>query len=268
MNLLQTTPIVSPNTWSEIANGPNGTLFVLGILFLGLIVILAVVFLILKGKSVKSILKGKSKEEEREYTPRPLDQPIQMSSRSFKTLLDSLKDATDYHEGRREDLKNKLNRIMFREQEQCIKNVIQTLSMEYSGSIEDSLLENLDESTKILDIYLQVDINNIIKEEFRKIKEINGIINYTPEDISNNISRITENVIREMRIRVREYVVINKEIFIKLFDTHISELKINISNVIKTYVSASKETQKALEENMEAKVRDLEQKLKLFIEVI
>jgi hypothetical protein len=156
---------------------------------------------------------------------------------------------------------------MISEQDDCIKKVIQTLSIEYNVKIEDGK-ENLDESTKILDLYLQVDLNRILKEEFKKLRDSNQFDTYTPEQTSDKIGQITENIVREMRIAIREYVIINKEIFTKLFDNQIVSLKENVSNVLKRYISSSRDTKKELDVVMEEKVQILEKRLKAFIEVI
>jgi hypothetical protein len=200
---------------------------------------------------------------------RILDQPIQMSTRTFNALVGVLTSITEDHEGRREELKNKLNRIMITEQEECIKRVIQTLSFEYSSAIDDTAQEKLDMSTKVLDLYLQVDLNKILKEEFKRIRDNNSFEVYTPEDITEKISVITENVVRGMKLAIREYIMlVNREIFIKLFDSQIAALKSNISNVIKRYVSSSKETKFQLDEALKQKTEALEEKLRSFIEVV
>jgi septum formation topological specificity factor MinE len=293
--------IINKVSLSELLNGPNGRFIIIISAVVLLCIVGAILFLALRKDITTPIIKTngpsnkKDKEDDKEkdesknsqnqtvsvnvgtLTPQvnnigpntsPASQTtIQMTAKAFKTLINACDNIYDDHYKRREDLKNQLNKIMIHEQDECIRRVIGTLQLGYSAEIDDSTNERLDESTKVLDLYLQVDLNNILKDEFEKIRAVDRFEFYTPEDVSENIARVTDNCILGMKLKIRRYIIINKEIFEKLFDNKITELKENISNVIRKYVSASKAEAIEIENEICEKNKILEEELKRHIEV-
>jgi hypothetical protein len=157
---------------------------------------------------------------------------------------------------------------MISEEEECINKVIQNLSMGYSFDIEDNLNESLDESIKVLDLYLKVDLNRILKNEFKKIRDENSFELYTPEDINDKIIKITENCVREMKVSIRGYImIVNKEIFLKTFESKSPELKQEISNVVKKYVQEGKSTKDQIDKIFADQADKLEERLRNIIKV-
>jgi hypothetical protein len=273
MNLLQ----IDPGTIEKVANGPNGMYFIIGAL--GIFLILAIIMLI-TGKSFKDLFGHKPDAPAQtpvinniispgSEQPKPLDQPIQMSVKTFRILVNTIIDVDDEFEGEKASIVNKYNKIVIAEQDQCIKKVIDTFSLEYSSAIEDVAdSENLDESTKILDLYLQTDLNKILISEFNKLKEDNNFEGYSSEDITSRISRIVENIVREMRKIIRGYIIINKDIFLKLFDVQVQALKDNVSIVVNKYISSDKYQRADIEKAISDRQVKLETRLKDLIEVI
>ncbi|MDR2828341.1 MAG: hypothetical protein LBV51_02850 [Acholeplasmatales bacterium] len=278
MYRLQTGQNITLDATSAI-NGPNGIILIIVVGVLGLFICTILLCCLITGKSLKDLLLGKKQKPDdgSNATDNPSESKntditnlqVQMSASSFNKLLNACNSVLDDKYDRKEDLKNRLNRVLITEQDECIKRVINTLSLEYSSALDDKKEQsNLDESTKVLDLYLQVDLNNILIQEFKLIRE-NDLEEYTMEDISDKVAAITDICVIQMKRKIRQYITtVNKEIFIKLFDNQIVALKENISKAIRKYVSSSKETKLQIDNMMETKTRDLEIQLRSFIEVV
>jgi hypothetical protein len=276
MNFLPLQIAIDSKTVTDVANGPNGLYFVIG----GIVVLFIIALvLIAKNKSFKDLIGHKTESPTIIVQPTaPItapveqklsDQSVQMSIKTFNVLLKTIEDVDDDFIDNREKIKSKYRRIVIAEQDQCIRKVITTFSLEYSSKVTDVDDENLDESTRIIDLYLQTDLNKTLTEEFKKLKEDNDFENYSSEDITSKVSRIVENVVREMRLAIiKGYVIVNKEIFLKLFDTNTQQLKDNVSIVVNKYISSDKSQKEDIDKAMEERRKNLELRLKDLVEVV
>jgi hypothetical protein len=252
----------------------NPTLSIISILLIVFGVIVAVVFLINKGKGLKDVLGGGNSSKESAPAENikqniqshySKDNEIHMSVKTFKNLLDSISNYMDDHLDKKEKLKEDLNIILCQSQNECIAKVVGEFTLKYPEIDPEN--DKINDIVDSLEYYLKVDLGNILNGELERLHNEGHFESLSQEDISNKVGNITSNVSRQLRIKINRYLLINRVEFIKLFESHISMLKTNIDIVVNTFIRETKENRIKILELANEKIKKLEEKLKAFVDV-
>jgi hypothetical protein len=265
----------SPGMWTAIGGliTAQPVLSIIAILIIILVLIGSIVFLVYKGKGLGDILGKGSKSEfvETSQSPQQEDKlntdKVSVSSENFKLLLGAVMGIASSSEGKIKALRDTLDKFISDEQELSIDIIVKNLLIEYGDKVSDT--NNLDVSRKILDLYLKLEISKLLKEEYAKVIDLDNSDTYSPEDINDKISRISERVSSTMKYNSNNYVsTIDKDAFLRAINDGSSSLKQNIGQVIKQYIEKDKETKLKISDLLDKRSKDFEERLKTFINIV
>ena len=147
----------------------------------------------------------------------------------------------------KEELNVRINKELKSTQQLALTRAIQHLCLELGNVYEETEEYSLAKMGHILELYLRRDFSTILLERLDLIKNSTNFSMKSEIEINNEIQSATEDCIRSMRLKIREYILISDiKILNKLFDTASTKIKDTIDEAIKNFIKLSKDQQKEI----------------------
>jgi hypothetical protein len=266
---------------ANIINGQQGNLFLIVILVIVLIIFGVIVFLIIRVKNFHFKTKNGQEIGLNSDFPNSFASPekindikaisdgkyVKIDKKTYQSLIEYCNITSQEFNSKTDLIKEQLDLKIKLAQKQCIDRAIDTLNLDYAvKQQEDS--ERIDNSLTVLELYLKVDMNEILKHELLMIEQDEKLSELTDDDIQKKLKSATDNCIRKLKIKANKYIIVNKDIFIPLLESETNALKDNVYETIKTYQKASKEEKQAIDNAIEEKHKILENRIKNLFDVI
>jgi hypothetical protein len=266
--------------FEKIINGPQGIIFIVT-LFLAIIALLGFfVFFILRLKNFHFKTKNGN---EAQFNANNSDSSVngklgevkaiaggkyvKIDMRTYKNLIEFYNITSQEFNSKAEIIKDQLDLKIKFSQKQCIDRAIDTLNLDYAIKQKEEK-EKVDSSLTILELYLKVDMNEILKQELLTIEQDERLFELTEDEVQKKLESATDTCIRKLKLRANKYIMVNKDIFIPLLESETNALRDNLYETIKAYQRASKEEKQAIDVAIEEKQKILEERIKNLFDVI
>ncbi len=229
--------------------------FVFGFVFIFLIIYVLVKILSnvssvnLKDKSIK--FKNKKKEKD--------DFKIFKNLNLIKSII-----GDEYENFLKEvDICNKeLNRENEQNKKVALHNAIEHLCLEFQDSYDETTEYPINRMAQVLELYLFRDLNSILLRRFDELRNSSLFLESSEKDLECEIQRITEDIVRTMKNKSRDYFLIdNPRLMHRVFDSSTPGLQKGIGNVIRDFHKRSKAQKEKIIELTKKRTESIEKKL-------
>jgi hypothetical protein len=190
-------------------------------------------------------------EEEKPKEEKP-NKPIGSSLRVtipftvFKQIIDACDHAYFEYTTRKEDMKEKMMLAQISVQTECVKDAIAYVCNGYENKIDKETYET--DTFEILQIYLSKDLNDLILDQLKKL-EIEDYTACSDQELDIKSMDISRVVIRDMKIEIKKYPLVDKRILSGIFDLSSDTIKQFINQVLhnmklngRKYIETEKKT--------------------------
>lgn len=187
-------------------------------------------------------------------------------SKDFSFYIDDIvSNEYDKYITLKETLLSNISKELKNIQQLAVKRAIEYICLEIDDGAVNSSDEN-DFSSKlshIIGLYLCKDLTEILVTRLSQIYESSTFLTKADFEINNEIEILTEDTVRSMKNKVREYILIkDAKNIIKLYDKATPKIRETIDDAIKNFIKLNKEQQSNLIKYKEERQQKIEQRIK------
>ena len=142
----------------------------------------------------------------------------------------------------KQDIKDKIEN----EQKKEIQTVITNLCLNFSQLVDTTEEENIDVQHKILKLFLERDLSNILLSNLNSIKSSVSVLNSSEVELINEIQKTTIDCVNSMKNTIFDYVLISENVLQELFENSESILKNAIDSSIGNFKKSNKSEQEQI----------------------
>jgi hypothetical protein len=162
-------------------------------------------------------------------------------------------------------IKNKYREENRRVQKEALNKAIGSITLSYTQKYEK--IENIERMTEILELYLKRDFNFIMSEKLDGIRKTAEYGTVKKEDILNNISKYTDEIMMQIKNVVIKFDLINdKNSLYMLLEESKSTVRDSLEEVIKQFVSFNDNEQREILEIRHKQIELLNKELNYLLE--
>jgi hypothetical protein len=200
---------------------------------------------------------NKKKKESSDGEP-DVDLVIEDSPNRINNIIDnSIKDLFA--------IKNKYKEENRKAQREALNKAIGSITLSYTQKLEKH--DNIEKMTEILELYLKRDFNTIMSEKLDSIRKSSESGAIKKDDILNNISKYTENVMVEIKtVAIKFDLIDDKNSFYVLLEESKNTVKDTLEEVIKQFVNLNEKEQLEVMEIRNQRIEQINKELKILLE--
>jgi hypothetical protein len=201
--------------------------------------------------------KKKREEEDEENDVKDMALTIKETPDRINLIIDnSIKDLFA--------IKNKYKEENRKAQREALNKAIGSITLSYTQKLEKH--DNLEKMTEILELYLKRDFNTIMSEKLDGIRKSSESGAIKKEDILNNITKYTENVLVEIKSVVIKFDLIDdKNSLYMLFEDSKSTIKDTLEDVIKQFISLNEKEQSEVLDIRNQRIEQISRELNILL---
>jgi len=161
-----------------------------------------------------------------------------------------------------EELNSRINQELKNIQQLALTRAIEHLCLEFGNVYEETAENSLQKMGHILELYLHRDFSIVLFTRLNMLKESSSFLDRTDLEVNNEIQAITDDCIRAMKLKIREYILISDiKLLNKLFDTATNRIRDTVDEAIKNFIRLSKDQQNKILELTKNRTEQITQRL-------
>ena len=239
--------------------------FILIIILLILIVIPLVINLI---RSMKKITRIKIGDKEVQLTggEKMVSSIQKIDEKSYKLIFSTVEEIYEKYFNNETAIKQTTYQDLKQSREDCINRAIETIRVDFTN--DNISLKDFEITENFFSLFLEIEFGKVLRDELSVIIKMEKLNELSEIDISDKLKEIIDSCTNKIALNIKKYaMIIDRKLVLETFKNSHQKIRDYVDKSIKYFVTLSKKEKEDLIKLNEKKLNELENKLKMILEI-